>query len=128
MGTWNNYAVELQRFGGRLYYVYLAIRIPKADSSLRKGCKSALKATGIKRASIERIMPNYLLASYGFGKDDDALTGFRAFMDALTAALTRHGVGPANTCALTGQPLPGSEQHLCRLSAGCGRGSPPGRL
>ena len=108
VGTWNNYAVELQRFGGRLYYVYVAIRIPKADSTLRKGCKSALKATGVKRASIERIMPNYLLASYGFGKDDDALTGFRAFMDALTAALTRHGVGPANTCALTGAPNPDS--------------------
>ena len=44
VGTWNNYAVELQRFGGRLYYVYLAIRIPKADSNLRKGCKSALNA------------------------------------------------------------------------------------
>lgn len=107
VGTWNNYAIELQKFAGNLYYVYVAIRT-NDTGSVRKTCKDALKAAGVKHASMERVMKNYLLASFRFVKGDEALQGFRSFMDTLTMALAHNGVGPANTCAVTGASNPDS--------------------
>lgn len=112
VGTWNNYAVELQRYGGRMYYVYLAIRLAKDSGSLGKALKAELKGAGIKGAGVNRVTKNYLHCSFTFGKGEAEIPSFRAFMDTLTGALQRNGIGPANTCAVTGAANPDS---LCLM-------------
>ena len=108
VGTWNNYAVELQRYAGRIYYVYLAIRIPKTSGQIKKACNAALKSFSLKRATVMRANPNFVQAEYVFKKGDEEIPDFRAFMDTLTATLAQNGAPPADTCALTGAPNPDS--------------------
>ena len=108
VGTWNNYAVELQRYSGRTYYTYLAIRIPKANKAVKKACNAAFKAAGIKRAAVMGVAPNFVQAAYTLEKGDAEVPGFRAFMDTLTGTLAQNGIAPANTCAVTGADNPDS--------------------
>ena len=108
VGTWNNYAVELQRYAGRTYYAYLAIRIPKANKAVKKACNAAFKAAGLKRAAVMGVAPNFVQAAYTLEKGDAEIPGFRAFMDALTGTLAQNGIAPANTCAVTGADNPDS--------------------
>ena len=108
VGTWNNYAVELQRYSGRTYYTYLAIRIPKADKAVKKACNAAFKAAGLKRATVMGVAPNFVQAACTLEKGDAEVPCFRTFMDTLTGTLARNGIAPANTCALTGAPNPDS--------------------
>ena len=108
VGTWNNYAVELQRYSGRTYYTYLAIRIPKANKAVKKACNAAFKAAGLKRAAVMGVAPNFVQAAYTLEKGEGEVPGFRAFMDALTGTLAQNGIAPANTCAVTGADNPDS--------------------
>ena len=114
VGTWNNYAVALQRFSGRAYYVYLAIRIQKSQAkALKKALNAAVKATGVKVGGVDRVMPNFLHASFSFSKTEDPASRFANWMNTLTAALRANGVYPANTCAVTGAANPDA---LCLLT------------
>ncbi len=108
VGTWNNYAVELQSYNGSTYFVYLAIRISQTSNELKKSLNTAIKNAGVKGASVTQAAPYYLSATFTFRRGDQAIPGFRDFMDTLTAALSQNGVGPANTCALTGASDPDS--------------------
>jgi hypothetical protein len=108
VGTWRNYAIALQRFSGQAYYVYVAVRIQKSDvKPLRKVLKEAVKASGIKKAGVNRVMPNFIHGFFNFDKSGE-LQSFAAYMETLTAALMQNGVAPANTCAVTGAPNPDS--------------------
>lgn len=108
VGTWKNYAVSLNRISAQTYNVFLAIRIPKASKELKKTIKAELKSAGLRYGSISRVMPNFLHATYAFTKTEDALRSFPAFLDLLIGVLTQNGIGPANTCAITGAANPDS--------------------
>lgn len=111
VGTWKNYAVTLRRFTRQSYYVYLAVRLGKANSQLRKTLRAAVKAAGMKKAAVNSVQANTVMGSFSFG-DSGSLAGLTAFLELLTNTLRENGVGPANTCAVTGAPNPDS---LCML-------------
>ncbi len=112
VGTWRNYAVTLQKFGGKTYYVYVALRLGTVPKGLKKTLNAELKEPGIKLGGVERIMPNFLQFSVSFAGAEDPAARFAQRMEALTQALLRNGIYPADTCALTGAPNPDS---LCLL-------------
>ena len=113
VGTWRNYAVTLQKFSGLTYYVYVAIRIQKAQlKPLRKALTAAVKATGIKKAGVNRVMLNFIHGFFNFDKSGD-MQSFNAYMETLTSVLMQNGVAPANTCAVTGAANPDS---LCLVA------------
>lgn len=111
VGTWKNYAVTLRQITRQSCYVYLAVRLGKANSRLRKTLREAVKAAGMKRAVVNSVQANTVMSSFSFGRDG-TLSELTAFLELLTAALRENGVGPANTCAVTGAPNPDS---LCML-------------
>ena len=114
VGTWNDYAVQLLRASGKAYSVYVAIRIPKDSVALKKTLNAALKNAGVKRVGIVRAAPNFLSINYTFGRSGEEASDFQTFMDTLTAALAQNGVGPADTCAITGAANPDS---LCLVGS-----------
>ena len=114
VGAWNGYGAALRRFSGRAYYVYLAVRLGKNTKGLKKALNRAVKESGGKLGGgVERVMPNFILYSFSFGKDEDPAARFADRMNAITGALRSNGVLPANTCAVTGAPNPDS---LCFLA------------
>lgn len=112
VGTRRNYAVTIQRFGGQTFNIYLAIRIPATSKELRTALKDASKATGVKGASMNRVTPNFVAGLYPFSKENADPAVFLRWLDAMIDVLAQNGVGPANTCAVTGAPNPDS---LCCL-------------
>ena len=114
VGTRRNYAVELQRFSGQTYNVFLAIRVGEDTKALRTALRAASKATGVKSASVGRVAPNFVVGLYSFTKACSDPSVFLGWLDAILDALAQNGVGPANTCAVTGAPNPDS---LCLLGA-----------
>ena len=115
VGTWKNYAVTLQQYSGRNYFVFVAVRVESARSALRKSLRAALKEAGIKHCSVNQVMKNHIQATVTVGKDDSAHSDLCGFLDALTGILRQNGIGPANTCAITGAPNPDS---LCLMQNG----------
>ncbi len=115
VGTWKNYAVTMQRYNGRTYYVYVAIRIANGQNKLRKSLRAALKEAGQKHCGMNQVMKNHLQATVTVGKGETELSDLCGFLDVLTAALLQNGVSPANTCAITGAPNPDS---LCLMQNG----------
>lgn len=112
VGTWRNYAVTLQRFSGLSYYVYVAVRLQKAQlKPLKKALTAAVKASGVKKAGVNRVMLNFIHGFFNFDKTGD-LRSFNTYMETLTAALMQNGVGPADTCAVTKAANPDS---LCLI-------------
>ena len=112
VGTRRNYAVTIHRFGGQTFNIYLAIRIPAASKELRTALKNASKAAGVKGASMNRVMPNFVAGLYTFNRESADPAVFLRWLDAMIDVLAQNGVGPANTCAVTGAPNPDS---LCCL-------------
>ena len=112
VGVWNNYAVTLRRYSGSLYWIFVAIRIPARSKELKKSLKSALQARLGKRAAVANVMPNFLQGQLRFSHVENELPEISAFLDTATGLLRENGVGPADTCAVTGAPNPDS---LCLL-------------
>lgn len=112
VGTWKNYAVTLQKYSGKNYFIYVAIRIEKASKELKKALHAAVRANGGKKAAVSRVMPNFVHGTLSFGKVENELNDFSAYLEALTEALRGNGVMPANTCAMTGAANPDS---LCLI-------------
>lgn len=106
VGTWKNYAVMLRHINGKNYYVYMSVRVQNARNTLRKTLRNAVKAAGIKKANVNQVMPNYVMAMLTVEQDDPAKVS--GFLDTLTEALRGAGVEPADTCALTGAANPDS--------------------
>lgn len=116
VGTWKNYAVTLRQDGGRAFYVYVAVRVESGRSALRKRLRAAVKEAGIKYCTVNQVTKNLVQTYVGVGKDD-AHSKLCGVLDVLTAALRQNGIGPANTCAITGAPNPDS---LCLMqNRGC---------
>ena len=111
VGTWKNYAVTLRRVNFAAYYVLLAIRIPAASKELKRSLKVAVKTNVGKKAAIANVQPNFVQGQINFGREDEA-AALSVFLDTVTAVLRENGVGPANTCAVTGAANPDS---LCLL-------------
>ena len=63
VGTWKNYAVTLQQYSGRNYFVFVAVRVESARSALRKSLRAALKEAGIKHCSVNQVMKNHIQAT-----------------------------------------------------------------
>lgn len=112
VGTWKNYAVTLQQYSGKSYFVYVAIRIETASKELRKALQAAVRANGNRKAGVSRVVPNFVHGTLSFGKAENAVNDFSVYLEALTEALRANGVMPANTCALTGAANPDS---LCLI-------------
>ena len=111
VGTWKNYAVTLRRFTRQSCYVNLAVRLGKADRQLRKTLREAVKSAGIKKGVVNNVQANTVMSTFTFDKTG-RLADLTDFLGVLTDALRQNGVGPANTCAVTGAPNPDS---LCML-------------
>ena len=114
VGTWKNYAVTLRRYSGSLYWIFVAIRIPARSKELKKTLKTALRAKLGKRAAVANVMPNFFQGQLRFSHVENELPEITAFLDTVTAALRENGVGPADTCAVTGAANPDS---LCLLDS-----------
>ncbi len=113
VGTWRNYAIALNNYGGKAYYYYAAVRMPKASRDLQKALTEAYKAAGLnKNASVLQAGPNCVHGIFTLPKEDLG-TVFSTFLDTLTATLAQNGAAPANSCALTGAPNPDS---LCFMT------------
>ena len=112
VGAWNNYAVTLRRYSGSLYWIFVAIRIPARSKELKKTLKTALRAKLGKRAGVANVMPNFFQGQLRFNHVENELPEITTFLDTVTAALRENGVGPADTCAVTGAANPDS---LCLL-------------
>ena len=112
VGTWRNYAVALQKFGGKLYYAYLAVRFDQVPKGLKKTLNNEIRQPGLKLGGVERVMKNFIHMSLSFPKSMDPTVFFAERMDAITGALGRNGVAPANSCAVTGAASPDS---LCLI-------------
>ena len=111
-GTWKSYAVSLQRFNASTYWIFVAIRIPARSGELRKAIKEALKAGGLKGGAVANVMPNYVQGQLRFSRVENEVGDLMAFLDAVIGVLRANGVGPADTCALSGAPNPDS---LCLM-------------
>lgn len=113
-GTWNGYAVSLNRYVSKLYYIHVAVRLDKATGALRKALRRATKVPGLNIGGVERVMKNEVMFSISFAKADDLLARFAERMDAYTAALRENGIMPADTCAVSGRAHP---ESLCLVAA-----------
>lgn len=113
VGTWQNYAVTLQKINGKNYYVYVAIRIPKTSKELKKSLKDTFKASGEKRIVVTRVMPNFVHLNFNFAKVENPAAAFARWMDLALGVLSQNGIGPADTCAVTRASNPDS---LCFMS------------
>lgn len=112
-GSWKGYAVSLRPFTGKIYYVDLAVRLPKIPAGLKKTLGRAVNEPGLRIGGIEMVKKNVIISSLSFAKADNPANHFAAWMDKLTAALRENGIGPADTCALTGASRPDS---LCLVT------------
>lgn len=116
-GTWRGYAITLRRFGGAAYYAYVAVRLGAVPSGLRKKLRQELKqrwnTAGIKIGGVEMIAPNTITFSFSFSGEQSIPECFAARMEAITGTLWAQGIAPANTCAISGEPMPDS---LCFVS------------
>ena len=112
-GTWRGYAVALQKFTSRICYVHVAVRVDRPASFLRR-LRRATKVRGLKVGGTERAMKNEVLFSISFAKAEDVAALFSERMDVFIDALRENGIGPADTCALTGRTEPDS---LCLTEA-----------
>ena len=111
VGAWHNYAVTLRRYSGSLYWIFVAIRIPARSKELKKTLKTALRAKLGKRAGVANVMPNFFQGQLRFNHVENELPELTTFLDTVTAALRENGVGPADTCAVTGAVL----ELLCEV-------------
>lgn len=113
-GTWKGYAVSLNRYVSKLYYVHVAVRLDKPSGTLRKALRQATNVPGLKIGGVERVLKNEVVFSISFNKADDLLARFTERMDAYTAALRENGVAPADTCAVSGREHP---ESLCLIAS-----------
>ena len=90
----------------------MAIRIPARSKELKKSLKSALQARLGKRVAVANVMPNFFQGQLRFSHVENELPELTAFLDTVTGVLRENGVGPADTCAVTGASNPDS---LCLL-------------
>ena len=106
-GTWQNYAVTLQRLSARTYYIHVAVRLAEKPAKVGKILQKALKGRKIKN---QRFTKNTLIFSLNLPKGEDAAAAMASQLDAITEALRLNGIGPADTCAISGAPRP---ESLC---------------
>ncbi len=91
----------------------LAVRLPKIPAGLKKTLGRAVNEPGLRIGGIEMVKKNVIISSLSFAKADNPANHFAAWMDKLTAVLRENGIGPADTCALTGASRPDS---LCLVT------------
>ena len=114
-GTWRDYAVSLRSISGKTYYADFAVRLEKVPFSLRRSLSKAVRVPGLKLGGLERITNQVVTFSLSLDPKGDVTAQFRQRMDQLATALRDNGVFPADTCILTGAPMPDS---LCLASVG----------
>ena len=114
-GTWRDYAVSLRSISGKTYYADFAVRLGKVTASLRRSLAKAVRVPGLKLGGLERVTNQVVTFSLSLNPKGDVTAQFRERMDQLAAALRNNGVFPADTCILTGAPMPDS---LCLASVG----------
>lgn len=114
-GVWDGYAVALQLYSGKSYFVRTAIRTDQKVAALRKGLQISLKSKAPKGCAVNAVTAQAAVFTLAFGKTAEAPARFSAAMDAITAALRENGLSPADTCALTGAARPDS---LCLVRTG----------
>lgn len=108
VGTWRNYAVSLQKFNAKTYYMRWAIRIPKSSRDLAKALRAAVKASGEKGIALNSALQNFVLLTVNFAKAGEQLEVFPRWMNIVADALAQNGIAPADTCAVTGAANPDS--------------------
>ena len=113
-GTWADYAVSLRPLNVKNVYVDLAARLGKVPGGLRKALAASLKEKAGKGCSVFRLAPQTVTFSINFGKAADPADHFARMMNSIVAAMRENGIAPADSCVLTGAPLP---DGLCLAQA-----------
>ena len=107
-GVWKGYAVALQLYSGRNYYVHMAIRTAEKPTELMKALRKSLKGRAPKGCAVMSVTARLASFVMPFSKPKEASSAFAAAMEAFIAALRENGLAPADTCALTGAARPDS--------------------
>lgn len=106
-GTYKDYAVTLQKFTAKSYYVYVAVRLADRPAKVGKLLQKSLRGEKIRN---QRITKNVLLFSLHVPKGEEAAAAIAEKLDAITTALRENGIAPADTCAISGASRP---ESLC---------------
>ena len=114
-GSWKGCALLFQPAVGKSLYAIVSVDLPKAGGAERRALTGSLKAKGMKElrfAGLTKYAATFMLS---YGKASDPVGLMKEALDAICAALRESGIGPAETCALTGAARPDS---LCLISLG----------
>ena len=112
IGSWKGYAVTLQQFTAKTFYVFFAIRLASGQTGLRKALARAIKEPGAHLGGIERLEQNTVAFSFSFPQNADPGQRLRERLDVFANALSANGLPPADRCALSGAANPDS---LCLI-------------
>lgn len=111
IGVWDGYAVTV-RHGAPYYYLDFAARPDRKDRALPKTLRSDLKARLPKTILGCVNNGDRLTFTITLEKKTPCADQFEAALNAISEALQRRGVVPANTCAVCGKEHPDS---LCLI-------------
>lgn len=116
-GVWQDYAVCLRALSATTVFIAVAIRSSKKNTALSRELSRSLKEQGVKGLVLTPVAQKVQFVTFkaSFKKTDEVTEQFRRFMAAIVAVLRENGLAPADTCAISGTPMPDS---LCLMTIG----------
>lgn len=109
-GSWRNYAVSILPAQYSIFQLSFAVRADKQDKTLAKSLRNELRQQLGKGLSAVLNQGSAIQFTYRFDNKSPQEQQFVRAADAIAAALSAHGLHPANTCAVCGG---GTPESLC---------------